>query len=148
VQELRPGDEGQVVLDATPFYAESGGQVGDRGVLAAGDARFVVADTRKLGKSHVHVGRLEGGAIRVGDQVEAVVDHALRQARDSITQHAPAARGPAPGIGRSRHAEGSLVTPTGCDSILALLGGHAGGARRDRAARQCRDPQHAAAETG
>jgi len=80
VQELRPGDEGQVVLDATPFYAESGGQVGDRGVLAAGDARFVVTDTRKLGKSHVHVGRLEGGAISVGDQVEAVVDHALRQA--------------------------------------------------------------------
>jgi len=80
VQELRAGEEGQVVLDATPFYAESGGQVGDRGVLAAGNARFVVTDTRKLGKSHVHVGRLEGGAIRVGDRVEAVVDHALRQA--------------------------------------------------------------------
>jgi alanyl-tRNA synthetase len=80
VQDLRAGEEGQVVLDATPFYAESGGQVGDRGVLAVGDARFAVTDTRKLGKSHVHVGSLETGALRVGDAVEAVVDHALRQA--------------------------------------------------------------------
>ena len=46
----------------------------------AGHEQFVVTDTRKLGKSHVHVGRLEGGAIRVGDPVEAVVDHALRKA--------------------------------------------------------------------
>ena len=80
VQALSAGEEGQVVLDATPFYAESGGQVGDRGTLVAGDARFVVTDTRKLGKSHVHVGRLESGALRVGVAVEAVVDHALRQA--------------------------------------------------------------------
>jgi alanyl-tRNA synthetase len=80
VQALSAGEEGQVVLDATPFYAESGGQVGDRGVLAAGNARFVVTDTRKLGKSHVHVGSLEAGALRVGDTVEAVVDHALRRA--------------------------------------------------------------------
>jgi len=80
VQALSAGEEGRVVLDATPFYAESGGQVGDRGLLVAGDARFVVTDTRKLGKSHVHVGRLERGALRVGAAVEAVVDHALRQA--------------------------------------------------------------------
>jgi alanyl-tRNA synthetase len=80
VQELRAGDEGQVVLDATPFYAESGGQVGDRGALLSRNARFVVADTRKLGKAHVHIGRLESGALRVGDTLEAEVDHALRQA--------------------------------------------------------------------
>jgi alanyl-tRNA synthetase len=80
VQELRAGEEGQVVLDATPFYAESGGQVGDRGLLAAGATRFVVADTQKLGKVHLHVGRVEGGALRVGDVVAAEVDHALRQA--------------------------------------------------------------------
>jgi alanyl-tRNA synthetase len=80
VEELRAGDEGQVVLDATPFYAESGGQVGDRGVLAAGAARFVVADTQKLGKVHLHVGTLEGGSLKVGDTVTAEVDHALRQA--------------------------------------------------------------------
>jgi alanyl-tRNA synthetase len=80
VQELRAGEEGQVVLDATPFYAESGGQVGDRGVLTAGGAKFVVADTQKLGKAHVHVGRLEAGTLRVGETVTAEVDHDLRQA--------------------------------------------------------------------
>jgi len=80
VDELRAGEEGQVVLDATPFYAESGGQVGDRGVIAAGDARFVVSDTQKLGKVHLHVGRLEGGVLKVGDTVTAEVDHTLRQA--------------------------------------------------------------------
>jgi alanyl-tRNA synthetase len=69
-----------VVLDATPFYAESGGQVGDRGVLTAGAARFLVSDTQKLGKVHVHVGRLEGGPLKVGDTVTAEVDHALREA--------------------------------------------------------------------
>jgi alanyl-tRNA synthetase len=80
VTELRAGEEGQVVLDATPFYAESGGQVGDRGVLTCGDARFVVADTQKLGKVHLHVGLLEAGSLRIGDAVTAQVDHALRQA--------------------------------------------------------------------
>ena len=80
VTELNAGDEGQVVLDATPFYAESGGQVGDRGTLAAQGARFVVGDTQKLGKAHVHVGRLESGTIKVGDTVEADVDHGRRQA--------------------------------------------------------------------
>ena len=80
VQELRAGEDGQVVLDTTPFYAESGGQVGDRGVLASGESRFAVADTQKLGKAHVHVGKVSSGALRVGDVVQAEVDHALRQA--------------------------------------------------------------------
>ena len=47
------------MLDVTPFYAESGGQVGDRGVLSTPAARFVVDDTQKLGKAHVHVGTVE-----------------------------------------------------------------------------------------
>ena len=80
VQQLSAGEEGQVVLDATPFYAESGGQVGDRGVLVSGESRFAVADTQKLGKAHVHVGKVASGALRVGDVVQAEVDHALRQA--------------------------------------------------------------------
>jgi len=80
VDALNAGEEGQVVLDATPFYAESGGQVGDRGVLLAGESRFVVTDTRKLGKAHVHIGRLESGRLAVGATVEAAVDHSLRQA--------------------------------------------------------------------
>jgi len=80
VEQLRAGEEGQVVLDVTPFYAESGGQVGDRGVLTAGATRFVVGDTQKLGKVHLHLGRLEGGFLKVGDTVTAEVDHALREA--------------------------------------------------------------------
>jgi alanyl-tRNA synthetase len=80
VEMLRAGEAGQVVLDATPFYAESGGQVGDRGVLAADGARFAVADTQKLGKVHLHVGTLASGVLKVGDTVTAEVDHALRQA--------------------------------------------------------------------
>ena len=80
VELLGAGDDGQVVLDATPFYAESGGQVGDRGTLGAGGARFAVADTQKLGKAHLHVGRVEAGTLKMGDTVEAVVDHARRQA--------------------------------------------------------------------
>jgi alanyl-tRNA synthetase len=80
VRELNAGEEGQVVLDATPFYAESGGQVGDRGVLTSGTARFTITDTQKLGKAHVHVGRVDSGTLRAGDEVTAEVDHALRQA--------------------------------------------------------------------
>jgi alanyl-tRNA synthetase len=80
VQELHAGDEGHVVLDTTPFYAESGGQVGDHGELVSSGARFVVSDTQKLDKAHVHVGRLASGALRVGDSVTASVDSARRQA--------------------------------------------------------------------
>ncbi len=80
VAELHFGESGQVVLDVTPFYAESGGQVGDRGVLAVGNAKFRVDDTRKLGKAHLHVGTLEAGMLRVGEPVEAYVDAARRQA--------------------------------------------------------------------
>jgi len=80
ITELHAGDEGQVVLDVTPFYAESGGQVGDRGVLSTATARFEVSDTQKLGKAHVHVGKLLEGTLRVGDAVEAFVDGEVRQA--------------------------------------------------------------------
>jgi alanyl-tRNA synthetase len=80
VQELHAGEDGQVVLDATPFYAESGGQVGDRGLLVSGESRFAVADTQKLGKAHIHVGKVASGTLRVGDVVQAEVDHGLRQA--------------------------------------------------------------------
>jgi alanyl-tRNA synthetase len=74
VEVLRPGQEGQVVLDHSPFYAESGGQVGDSGVLRSGTATFAVSDTQKIGTSFAHVGQLESGEIHVGDAVEAHVD--------------------------------------------------------------------------
>jgi len=80
VERLGQGDAGQVVLDATPFYAESGGQVGDIGVLEGEHAQFTVSDTHKLGKAHGHVGTVTRGEIKVGDHVTARVDAATRQA--------------------------------------------------------------------
>ena len=85
VDVLRPGQEGQVVLDHTPFYAESGGQIGDAGVLVGAGprgaaARFTVRDTRKIGGSFAHVGVLDAGELRVGDAVEAQVDEERRNA--------------------------------------------------------------------
>lgn len=85
VDVLRPGQEGQVVLDHTPFYAESGGQIGDAGVLVGvgprgAAARFTVRDTRKIGASFAHVGVLDAGELRVGDAVEAQVNKERRTA--------------------------------------------------------------------
>jgi alanyl-tRNA synthetase len=81
VERLQAGQQGQVVLDKTPFYAESGGQVGDRGLLESSHARFEVRDTRKQGKgAFVHIGTLARGELQVGDTVTAQVDAARRQA--------------------------------------------------------------------
>jgi alanyl-tRNA synthetase len=80
VESAGAGDEVQVVLDRTPFYAESGGQVGDVGTLTNGAAKFRVTDTRKLGDAHLHVGKVESGTFRKGDVVTAQVDAATRQA--------------------------------------------------------------------
>jgi len=79
--ELKSGQEGIVVLDATPFYAESGGQVGDEGVLESGSASFLVQDTQKI-KADVygHHGRLAQGTLNVGDHVSAKVDMKRRAA--------------------------------------------------------------------
>ncbi|HJL19180.1 MAG TPA: alanine--tRNA ligase [Sandaracinaceae bacterium LLY-WYZ-13_1] len=79
VERLEPGAEGQLVAEATPFYAESGGQVGDQGRVVAGDAVFVVEDTQKPRDGlFVHLGRLEGAPLSVGAEVELVVDHGTR----------------------------------------------------------------------
>ncbi|HKF98016.1 MAG TPA: alanine--tRNA ligase, partial [Steroidobacteraceae bacterium] len=80
VQALEAGDEGEVVLDRTPFYAEAGGQVGDAGQLTASGARFMVSDTQKRGAAHAHIGKVLEGRIAVGDSLEAEVDGARRQA--------------------------------------------------------------------
>jgi alanyl-tRNA synthetase len=80
VDAMRPGQEGNVVLDHTPFYAESGGQTGDSGVLVSGSARFIVNDTRKIGGSFAHIGVLESGELCVGNELEARVDGERRTA--------------------------------------------------------------------
>ena len=80
VSTLRAGEEGVVVLDRTPFYAESGGQVGDTGVLRSAQGTFEVQDTRKGGAGHLHVGWVREGAVAVGDLVETEVDEARRRA--------------------------------------------------------------------
>jgi alanyl-tRNA synthetase len=80
VDVLRAGEEGQVILDHTPFYAESGGQVGDEGALVASGAEFQVDDTQKLGSAFAHIGRVTRGELKKGDRVEARVDAVRRRA--------------------------------------------------------------------
>src|SRR4029077_1301847 len=79
VQSLKSGESGTVVLDETPFYAEAGGQVGDRGELVGSAGTFTVDDTQKIQADvYGHQGTLKTGALKLGDEVEARVDIALR----------------------------------------------------------------------
>ena len=80
VDVLKTGQQGRVVLDQTPFYAESGGQVGDSGTLHNTAAAFNVSDTQKIGASFAHLGVVATGEIRVGDVLNAQVDAARRKA--------------------------------------------------------------------
>ncbi len=81
VEALNAGEEGVAVLDHTPFYAESGGQVGDTGWLRADGVEFVVSDTRKQGEGvFTHIGAVKQGPLRRGATVQAQVDAAQRQA--------------------------------------------------------------------
>ena len=73
-ERLEASESGYVVLDRTPFYAESGGQVGDTGMIAANAGRFAVADTTRGGGQHLHRGTVEEGALTVGQRVTATVD--------------------------------------------------------------------------
>src|SRR5450631_1906840 len=112
VDSLQVGQEGQVVLDYTPFYAESGGQVGDSGTLIGSGTRFTVRDTRKIGASFAHVGVLESGPLRVGDTLEAQVDADRRTAialNHSATHLLHAALRNV--LGRHVQQKGSLVAP-------------------------------------
>ncbi|CAA6826986.1 MAG: Alanyl-tRNA synthetase (EC [uncultured Thiotrichaceae bacterium] len=80
VTGLENGQQAQVVLDTTPFYAESGGQIGDQGELKSATGTFVVEDTQKQGDVFVHVGTMTEGSVSVGDQVQATIDESRRQA--------------------------------------------------------------------
>ena len=78
VDRLEEGQAGAVVLDQTPFYAESGGQVGDRGELASDTGAFSIDDTQKQGNAHIHLGEVSRGSLRTGQQVLAQVDTITR----------------------------------------------------------------------
>ena len=80
VQTLSAGEEGVVVLDQTPFYAESGGQIGDCGYLSAEGLRFDVRETSKAGGAFLHHGILDSGRLDVGATIQATVDASVRQA--------------------------------------------------------------------
>ena len=80
VECLDTGEKGQVILDRTSFYAESGGQVGDTGQINGIDARFAVEDTRNSDQAHVHIGTMETGKLLVGDKVIAQVNPGRRAA--------------------------------------------------------------------
>jgi alanyl-tRNA synthetase len=113
VTEAHAGDTLTILTNQTPFYAESGGQVGDTGRIQAGDALFEVTDTAKpLGKLHAHVGRLVSGTLKVGDAVQMRVDAERRaavKANHSATHlmHAALRRV----LGGHVSQKGSLVAP-------------------------------------
>ena len=112
VKELAIGEEGAVILSSTPFYAESGGQIGDAGILVGDSKLFSVGDTQKSGKAIVHFGVVEDGKLKIGDEVEAIVDADRRQAirlNHSATHlmHAALRRV----LGDHVQQKGSLVAP-------------------------------------
>ena len=113
VQALHRDEEGVVVLASTPFYGESGGQVGDRGEVLFDGGRFEVTDTKKQGADTIlHIGRVRDGVLQRGDRVTAVVDEAARRAtavNHSATHllHAALRRV----LGEHVGQKGSLVTP-------------------------------------
>jgi alanyl-tRNA synthetase len=136
VDSLSAGEQGEVILDRTPFYAESGGQVGDAGILsgvptpgrdaklakamssltlsppASATVEFVVEDTQKRGAAHSHIGRLTEGNIRIGDTLNAHVDGARRRAtalNHSATHLLHAALRKV--LGTHVQQKGSLVAP-------------------------------------
>ena len=113
VDELKAGDEALLLLDKTPFYAESGGQVGDTGHISADGVDFVVQDTIKLaGVFHGHFGKLENGQLKGGEKVHAAVDAPRRQAivlHHSATHLMHAALKKV--LGEHVEQRGSLVAP-------------------------------------
>ncbi|WP_300479540.1 alanine--tRNA ligase [Shewanella sp.] len=112
VTAIKAGDEAVVVLDVTPFYAESGGQVGDKGQLVASGVEFTVNDTQKYGQATGHQGVLATGSLSVGQVVEAKVDKKLRhrtQLNHSVTHLLHAALRQV--LGTHVSQKGSLVDP-------------------------------------
>jgi alanyl-tRNA synthetase len=109
---IKAGEQGIVVLDRSPFYAEGGGQIGDSGDLRGPEGIFHVRDTQKQGGVHVHLGALKIGQLKRGDRIQAQVDAALRQAtalNHSATHLLHAALRKI--LGQHVQQKGSLVAP-------------------------------------
>ena len=112
VKQAEKGQTAEVVLERTPFYAESGGQVGDTGVLSGKDCRFDVQDTQQTSAGRAHIGLVAGGALRLGDEVTATVDAPRRRAivlNHSATHLMNAALRKV--LGKHVAQKGSLVAP-------------------------------------
>lgn len=112
VTSLSAGDEAILVLDTTPFYAESGGQVGDQGVLLADGAEFIVGDTQKYAQAIGHKGKLVSGELKLNQTVQACVDKKMRhrtQLNHSVTHLLHAALRKV--LGTHVTQKGSLVDP-------------------------------------
>ncbi len=78
IKKMEKGQEASIILDKTPFYPESGGQIGDTGIISKGKSIFEVTDTRKNGKIIMHVGRIKEGSLKLNDQIKAGIDFKRR----------------------------------------------------------------------
>ncbi|OCG20078.1 MULTISPECIES: alanine--tRNA ligase [unclassified Gilliamella] len=110
VESISAGDEAIVVLDKTPFYGESGGQIGDKGLLTAANLEFRVFDSQKYGKSIGHLGKIVKGFLKVGNNITAAIDVELRERirrNHSATHLLQAALQRV--LGNHVHQKGSLV---------------------------------------
>ncbi len=112
VDALEPGDEGMVILDRTPFYAEAGGQVGDSGHLIASGVEFKVEDTQRYAQARGHLGQMVSGRLQLGDAVDARID-AARRHRTALNHTATHLLHAAlrEVLGEHIHQKGSLVAP-------------------------------------
>ena len=110
-----------IVLDTTTFYAESGGQIGDAGLLESGDARFEISETHKQSEIFIHRGRLTSGHLKIGDSVRALVAENKRSAitlNHSATHLMNAALRSV--LGDHVLQKGSLVEATDCGLIFPM----------------------------
>ena len=75
ISEAKTGDEVEIITNQTPFYAESGGQVGDQGIISTANCKIKITDTqKKMGDLHVHLGKVESGSIKIGENVNLAID--------------------------------------------------------------------------
>lgn len=116
VDVVNEGDDAVIILDKTSFYAESGGQVGDKGIIKIGESIFIVEDTKKVaGGQYLHIGSVDAGSFNVGDEVIADVDKALRSStmRNHTAAHLLQAA-LRQVLGDHVHQAGQLVNPARC----------------------------------